>query len=333
MLTQPERSETAVSPVPVDDPSLYISRELSWLEFNDRVLEEALDPRNPLLERLKFVAIYGTNLDEFFMIRVAAIKQQIEAQVVRRSDDGRMPAEHLSAISERLRTSLLTQMRLLNDDLLPALEREGIRLMRVSDLDDETQSALERVFDDSVFPVLTPLAVDSGHPFPYISNLSISLAVELEETTRDGVELHFARVKIPPTLPRFVPVESAPPGERRFILLEDLIAHHLDVLFPGMHVRDSYLFRVTRDADLDLQEDEADDLLRAIESELRRRRFGEPVRLELERGMPEYMRDLLCNSLGLAAVDSYEVDGMIAVNDLWQLVNLPGYDALRDKPF
>src|SRR5579872_2746035 len=140
MITQPQQTRAAVPPATLDDPSLYISRELSWLEFNDRVLEEALDPRNPLLERLKFVAIYGTNLDEFFMIRVAAIKQQIEAQVVRRSDDGRMPAEHLSAISERLRTSLHTQMRLLNDDLLPALEREGIRLMRVSDLDDETQA-------------------------------------------------------------------------------------------------------------------------------------------------------------------------------------------------
>jgi len=332
MITQPER-RGSVAAISLEDPSLYISRELSWVEFNDRVLEEALDAKTALLERLKFVAIYGTNLDEFFMIRVAAIKQQIEAQVVRRSDDGRMPAEHLAAISERLRTSLLTQMRLLNDELLPALEREGIRIVRISELDDETQSALERTFDDTVFPVLTPLAVDSGHPFPYISNLSLSLAVELEETTRDGVELHFARVKIPPTLPRLVPVESALPGERHFVLLEDLIAHHLDGLFPGMHVRDAYLFRVTRDADLDLQEDEADDLLRAIESELRRRRFGEPVRLEVERGMPEYMRDLLCNSLELAAVDTYEVDGMMAVNDLWQIVNLPGYQHLRDKPF
>jgi polyphosphate kinase len=325
--------EPPVPLVALDDPSLYISRELSWVEFNDRVLEEALDPYNPLLERLKFVAIYETNLDEFFMIRVAAIKQQIEAQVVRRSDDGRMPAEHLSAISGRLRTSLHTQMRLLNDELLPALEREGIRLMRVSDLDDETQASLERSFDDTVFPVLTPLAVDSGHPFPYISNLSLSLAVELEETTHDGIELHFARVKIPPTLPRFIPLDVAPPGERRFILLEDLIAHHLDGLFPGMHVRDAYLFRVTRDADLDLQEDEADDLLREIESELQRRRFGEPVRLELERGMPEYLRDFLCKALDLTAVDSYDVDGLMALSDLWQIVNLPGYDQLRDKPF
>ena len=334
MIAKPDdRPESVVPTISLDDPSLYISRELSWLEFNDRVLEEALDARNALFERLKFVAIYGTNLDEFFMIRVAAIKQQIEAQVVRRSDDGRLPVEHLAAISERLRASLLTQMRLLNDELLPALETEGIRIRRISELDDETQAALEKIFDDTVFPVLTPLAVDSGHPFPYISNLSLSLAVELEETTRDGVDLHFARVKIPPTLPRFVAIESAPPGERHFVLLEDLIAHHLDGLFPGMHVRDAYLFRVTRDADLDLQEDEADDLLRAIESELRRRRFGEPVRLEVERGMPEYMRDLLCESLDLSQLDTYEIDGLMAVNDLWQLVGLPDYDQLRDKPF
>jgi polyphosphate kinase len=333
MITQPQPKQATIPAATLDDPSYYISRELSWLEFNDRVLEEALDARNPLLERLKFVAIYGTNLDEFFMIRVAAIKQQIEAQVVRRSEDGRTPTEHLAAISARLHASLPQQMRLLNEELLPSLDREGIRLMRVADLDDDTQAALERTFDESVFPVLTPLAVDSGHPFPYISNLSLSLAVELEEPTRDGIELHFARVKIPPTLPRFVPVEGAPEGERRFVLLEDLIAHHLDGLFPGMHVRDSYLFRVTRDADLDLQEDEADDLLRAIESELRRRRFGEPVRLEIERGMPEYMRDFLFNSLELEGVDCYEIDGLMALSDLWQIVNLPGYENLRDQPF
>jgi polyphosphate kinase len=331
MITPQELPE-AVPVVSLEDPSLYISRELSWLEFNDRVLEEALDAKNPLLERLKFVAIYGTNLDEFFMIRVAAIKQQIEAQVVRRSDDGRLPAEHLAAISARLRTSLLTQMRLLNDELLPELAANGIKIVRVSDLDEEKQLGLERTFDDTVFPVLTPLAVDSGHPFPYISSLSLSLAVEMEETTKDGVELHFARVKIPQTLPRFVPVEGAA-NERRYVLMEDLIAHHLDGLFPGMHVRDAYLFRVTRDADLDLQEDEADDLLQAIESELQRRRFGEPVRLEVERGMPEYMRDLLFGALDVMDVDCYEVDGMMAISDLWQIVNLPDYESLRDAPF
>ncbi len=318
---------------PLDDPSLYFSRELSWLQFNDRVLEEALDAGNPLLERLKFVAIYDTNLDEFFMIRVAAIKQQIDASVQRRSDDGRTPPEHLRAISERLRVSLARKTRLLNDDLLPALGREGIKIVSIGDLDEERQSQLERVFDDRVFPVLTPLAVDSGHPFPYISNLSLSLAVELEEVTSEGVRLHFARVKIPPTLPRLVAVEAAPADERWFVPLEEVIARHLDALFPGMAVRESYLFRVTRDADLDLQEDEADDLLRAIESELQRRRFGEPVRLEIERGMPEYMRDLLLEALGLSMVDCYEIEGLQGTSDLMALVGLPDRDRLHEPPF
>jgi polyphosphate kinase len=335
MLSRPEARVTPLEAAPrsLDDPSLYFSRELSWLEFNDRVLEEGLDERNPLFERLKFVAIYATNLDEYFMIRVAALKQQIEAQIHRRSEDGRTPSEHLLAISERLRVSLARQMHLLDDTLLPELEVHGIKIWRVADLDEDCRQGLERTFDDRVFPVLTPLAVDSGHPFPYISNLSLSLAVELEEVTADGVELHFARVKIPQTLPRFVAVEGAPEGQRWFVVLEDLIAHHLSALFPGMEVRDSYLFRVTRDADLDLQEDEADDLLQAIESELQRRRFGEPVRLEIERGMPEYIRDMLLKALDLTAVDCYEVQGLMGLRDLWTIVNLPDYPQLRDPQF
>ena len=335
MLSRSEPRPVAgeAAPRSLEDPSLYFSRELSWLEFDDRVLEEALDDRNPLLERLKFVAIYATNLDEYFMIRVAALKQQIEAQVHRRSEDGRTPSEHLLAISERLRVSLARQMHLLEDTLLPALELHGIRVCRVADLDEERRANLERAFDERVFPVLTPLAVDSGHPFPYISNLTLSLAVELEEVTADGVELHFARVKIPQTLPRFVPVEGAPEGQRWFVMLEDLIAHHLSALFPGMEVRDSYLFRVTRDADLDLQEDEADDLLAAIESELQRRRFGEPVRLEIERGMPEYIRELLLNALELTPVDCYEIQGLMGLSDLWTIVNVPDYPRLHDPQF
>ncbi|MBV8246276.1 MAG: polyphosphate kinase 1 [Candidatus Eremiobacteraeota bacterium] len=317
----------------LDDPSLYFNRELSWLEFNDRVLEEATDPHNPLLERFKFTSIYGTNLDEFFMIRVAAIKQQIAAQVHRRSEDGRLPAEQLVGISDRLRRSLDRQMSHLRDELWPALEKHGVRLKQVDDLDQPQQAHLERVFDDRVFPVLTPLAVDSGHPFPYISNLSLSLAVELEEVTPDGVKFHFARVKIPQSLPRFVPVDSVPEGERWYVLLEDLIAHHLDALFPGMEIRDSYCFRVTRDADLDLQEDEADDLLRMIESELQRRRFGEPVRLEVERGMPEYMRDWLLEALELSEIDCYEIDGILDLKDLMSIVALPDYEQLHDAPF
>ncbi len=316
-----------------DDPASYFSQELSWLEFNDRVLEEALDKRNPLLERLNFVAIYETNLDEFFMIRVAAIKQQIDAQVLRRSEDGRTPSEHLAAVSERVRRSKESQLRVLHERLLPALAQHGISILRVDELDEEAQLSLERTFDERIFAVLTPLAVDSGHPFPYISNLSLSLAVELEESTSEGVALHFARVKIPATLPRFVAVEPSPPGEQRFVLLEDLIARHLTSLFPGMVVREAYTFRVTRDADLDLQEDEADDLLAAIESELQRRRFGEPVRLEVERGMPDYMRAFLLKSLDLQDIDCYEIDGMMALGDLRQLIELPGHDDVRYPPF
>src|SRR5581483_2102006 len=252
----------------------------------DRVLDEALDERNPLLERLRFIAIVTTNLDEFFMIRVAALKQQVEAEIVRRSDDGLTPAETLTAISEKLRPSLERQMNCLTDVLLPRLTEYGIRIFRIADLDADQRAALRHVFEERVYPVLTPLAVDSGHPFPYISNLSLSLAVEMIEHTDEGELLHFARVKVPPSLPRFIPIAGAPEGQHWFVTLEDLIAYNLDDLFPGMIVRASYLFKVTRDADLDLQEDEADDLLQAIESELRRRRFGEPVRLEVSSDMP-----------------------------------------------
>jgi len=324
-------AEGATITLPLDDPSLYYSRELSWLEFNDRVLEEAIDVRNPLLERLKFVAIYSTNLDEYFMIRVASLRQQIAAEVHKRSNDGRLPAEQIAAISQRLRISLGRVSELLHDDLLPALAREGIEIRRYADLDEAHRATLTKLFDERVFPVLTPLAVDQGHPFPYISNLSLSLAVEMYESTDDGLRMHFARVKVPQSLPRLVPID-APDGKKRFVTLEEVIAHNLDALFPGMEIRASYCFRVTRDADLDLQEDEADDLLRAIESELRRRRFGEPVRLEVEASMPKHLSDMLLEALSLGEVDLYAIDGMLGTNDLWTIVNLERPE-LHDPPF
>ncbi|HWT05754.1 MAG TPA: RNA degradosome polyphosphate kinase, partial [Xanthomonadales bacterium] len=189
------RPPAAAVPIPLDDPSLYINRETSWLEFNDRVLEEALDERNPLLERLKFVAIYGTNLDEFFMIRIAGLMQQLAAQVHRRSDDGHTPEEQLELVSTHLRRSLARVTQCLQHQILPALERHGIRILGYDQLDTATTRSMRRYFEERVFPVLTPLAIDKGHPFPYISNLSISLAVELEETTPDGPIHYFARVK------------------------------------------------------------------------------------------------------------------------------------------
>ena len=322
---------TPAPPPPLDDPSLYYSRELSWLEFNDRVLEEAIDERNPLLERLKFMAIFSTNLDEYFMIRVAAIKQQIAAEVQRRSNDGRLPEEQLHAISLRLRSSLDRFMHLLQDELLPALDREQIRILRYRDLDERQRTQLRQTFLDRVFPVLTPLAVDQGHPFPYISNLSLSLGVEMYENTDEGPEMHFARVKVPASLSRLMPLD-APADRKHFVLLEDVIAHNLDSLFPGMQIRAAYLFRVTRDADLDLQEDEADDLLRAIESELRKRRFGEPVRLEVDARMPQHLREMLLEALSLSEVDLYEIDGGLGTSDLWTIVNLERPE-LHDAPF
>jgi polyphosphate kinase len=333
----PELRPVAVEPaavVPLDDPSLYISRELAWLEFNDRVLEEALDEHTPLLERLKFIAIYGNNLDEYFMIRVAGLKQQVEAEVHRRSEDGMLPGEQLEAIWDRLRASLDRQIDCLETQILPSLERHGIRILPYDRLDTNTRTAMHRYFFDRVFPVLTPLAIDQGHPFPYISNLTLSLAVELDEplAKAEVPQTYLARVKVPQSLPRFVPIESAPLGQRWFVMLEDLIAHNLGALFPGMRVKASYCFRVTRDADLDLQEDEADDLLRAIESELRKRRFGEPVRLEIEAGMPYELRERLLEALALSEVDCYAIDGMLAISDLFQLVNIDE-PALHDPPF
>jgi polyphosphate kinase len=338
MLTQPESGigealEEAPAPnVPsLDDPALFYSRELSWLEFNERVLEEAVDERNPLLERLKFMAIFSTNLDEYFMIRVAALKQQVAAEVHKRSNEGRLPAEQLAAISERLRPSLVRFATLLRDELMPALAREGIAILKYGDLGEGQRAELRRLFDERVFPVLTPLAVDQGHPFPYISNLSLSLGVEMYESTDDGPQLHFARVKVPSSLSRLIPL-AAEDGSAHFVMLEDVIAHNLDALFPGMEIRASYCFRVTRDADLDLQEDEADDLLRMIESELRKRRFGEPVRLEVEAAMPERLRAMLLEALSLGEVDLYALDAILGTNDLFTLVNLERPE-LHDAPF
>ena len=327
------RPQASAETIALDDPSLYINRETSWLEFNHRVLEEALDERNPLLERLKFIAIYGTNLDEFFMIRVAGLMQQTAAEVHKRSDDGLLPEQQLALVSKMLRGQLAEMYACLDGQLLPALERQGVRVLRYEQLDSVTKRVMRRYFDERVFPVLTPLAIDAGHPFPYISNLSLSLAVELDEPAAlDGPSELIARVKVPGSLPRLVPIESAPDGQRWFVLLEDLIANNLESLFPGMRIRDSYAFRVTRDAEIELQEDEADDLLRAIESELRRRRFGEPVRLEVEAGMPAALRDKLRAALELDETDVYEADGMMGTADLWTLVNIDKPE-LHDPPF
>jgi polyphosphate kinase len=303
-------------PVDLTDPALYLNRELSWLEFNRRVLAQAIDSEVPLLERLRFVSIFTSNLDEFFMVRVSGLKQQVQARVRRRTPDGRTPAEQLAAISDRVRPMISTASDILHDQLLPLLARNGLSLVSINEIEDVERAYLDRYFDEQVFPVLTPLAVDPGHPFPYISNLSLSLAVEVQDR-KTGVR-HFARVKVPGVLERFVRLRD----RQAWVPLEELITARLDRLFPGMQVLEAFPFRVTRNADLDLEEEEADDLLLAIQEEVRKRRFGAVVRLEVADDMPDRIVELLQDELDVGEMDTYRVTGLLGLHDLDQLAGL-----------
>jgi len=312
------------------DPRLFFNRELSWLDFNDRVLQLAEDASVPLLERVKFCAIYTTNLDEYYMVRVAGLRDQIDAGVENPTQDGLIPSETIALIRERV----LEQGRRLADcfegTLRPALAEHEIRVVAVSELDDDRRAELARHFQRAIFPALTPLAVAPGRPFPYISNLSLSLAV----LVRDPVTAQtvFARVKVPTEiLPRFVGVPQ-PTGEPVVLVpLEDVIANHLDALFPGMEIADYDVFRVTRDADLEVSDDAAD-LLQAVEDELRRRRFGEVVRVEVGAGCSEQLREALAGLLGAHDDEVYPIDGLLDMGALWQIVKLPGHAELREEP-
>jgi polyphosphate kinase len=301
----------------------YLNRELSWLEFNMRVLHEARDQRNALIERAKFLAIFSGNLDEFFQVRIAGLRQQVEAGAVARAADGRTPAEQLAAARTRV-LELVTEHSAIFLDLRQALAAEGVEILDYASI-PEHHLALRQRFHDEIFPVLTPLAVDPGHPFPYISTLSLSIAVGLRDPETN--ERVFARVKVPQILPRLLEVEPS-----RFVTIDQVIAANLDDLFTGMEVVESHLFRVTRNADLAIEEDEADDLLMAIEEELRRRRFGEAVRLEVERSMPAATRTLLMRGLGLEPDDVYEVAGMLDLTALFRIVELDRPD-LKSTPW
>jgi polyphosphate kinase len=291
---------------------------LSWLEFNARVLALAEDASLPLLERVKFVAIFASNLDEFFQVRVSGLQEQVEAGVVKRSPDGRTPAEQLEGIRERAQELSDRAATVFATELMPALEKERIRIVRSFDaLDPADRAFLEQEFDERIFPVLTPLSVDPAHPFPYISNLSLNLAAMVRDPMT-GVR-RFARVKVPPLLPRFVPL---PDGER-FVPLETVIAAHLDRLFPGMELVAHYTFRLTRDADLEVEEDEAEDLLEAIQSVLRRRRRGaNPVRLEVDETMSHEVLELLRRELDLEEQEVVVTPGLLDLSATWSLVEL-----------
>jgi polyphosphate kinase len=301
--------------VRADEPAPYINRELSWLEFNARVLHEGRDERNPLLERARFLAIFASNLDEFFQVRVAGLKQQAAAasSSASLSPDRRTPAEQLALIHERV-VGLVGEQSVLFSRLRGELARAAIRIVDYQSLPEHHAHLRER-FLEEIFPVLTPLAVDPGHPFPYISTLSLSLAVGVRDP--ETGERGFARIKVPPSLPRFVEVE---PGA--YVPIEQVIAANLDTLFAGMEILEAHLFRVTRNADLALEEDEADDLLLAIEEELRRRRFGAAVRLEVDRAMPGGTRQLLLRGIGVTLEDCYEIDGLLDLTALFELTTL-----------
>jgi polyphosphate kinase len=312
------------------DRSLYFNREISWLAFNHRVLEEALDTSWPLLERLKFLSIFHSNLDEFFMIRVSGLHEQLEAAVTERSADGLSAQEQLRAIGEVVRKDLALASATLKDDILPRLAEAGIRVARWPDIDAERRKELTAYFESVVFPILTPLAFDPAHPFPFVSNLSLSLAIELTE--KDDGRVFFARVKVPPSLPRFVPLPGNTPRACEFLLLEDLVEAHLSHLFPGMKIRGASAFRVTRDADIEIREEEAGDLLRSVAENVRRRRFGAAIRLEVDDRCPETVRELLRAQLELDAEDVYECSGPLAISDCLAVQRLDRPD-LKDAPF
>src|SRR5512144_1932019 len=302
-------------PVPTLIEDRFLDRELSWLHFNTRVLELAEDDTIPLLERVRYLEIFSSNLDEFFMVRVAGLKRRIAAGVAVRAASGLMPREVLEQIWSTTGALMQRQASLFRDEIIPALAKENIELCRWGDLSREEQKQMKRLFKERLFPVLTPLAVDPAHPFPYISGLSLNLAV-LVGNPKTGKE-HFARVKVPPIFSRFVAV-----GEQRFVPLEDVIAEHLKSLFPGMGVLGTHTFRVTRNEDLEVEEDDAENLLQALEKELLRRRFGPPVRLEVEETIDPYVLALLVRELKVAEAEVYPLPGPLDLTGLFGIAAL-----------
>ena len=325
--TSAENVDPLAAPPTLTTSDLYFNRELSWLKFNARVLEEAETEENPLLERLKFLAIFSTNLDEFIMIRYAGLKEQAAAGINKLSFDGMTPPEQLQAISDELHPMVTRHRELLGNVILPELAAQGVQLVKIEELDDEGHAAVDAFFTEELFPVLTPLAVDSSHPFPRLPNLSFSLMLELLDPSND--EINQAIVQVPNVLPRFMKL----PGEAmHFVMLEDIIKSRVAALFPGYNVERVHSFRITRNADIDIAEDEADDLLLVIEDEVRRRRWGDAVRLEVESSMPMNWRQLLRKTLSLDEADVYTIPNHLNVGDFMEL-SLLDIPELRFEPF
>ncbi len=325
----------------LDDPGLYINRELSALSFNERVLEEAYDQRHPLLERIKFLAIFGNNLDEFFMVRVSGLRRQLQRSAVEAPPDGMTPAEQLAAIRRQLLPQLARESACWRKDLKPKLREADIQVLDYGELKGKQRRLLRRYFEREIFPALTPFAFDPGHPFPHISNLSINLAVVIRDPLHGE---RFARLKVPAMFPRLLRIPSEETAEsydhlglveiasNNFVWLEQVIAANLDLLFPGLEVEACYPFRVTRDADFEIQEDEASDLLSTIEEGVGMRHFGSAVRLEVDGRMPDHVRDILSTNLELAPYQVYTLDGPIGTADLMSLTQIARPD-LKDQFF
>jgi len=333
LAASPARPKLVKATAPAKAEQRLLNRELSLVEFFRRVLEEGLDDQNPLLERLRFLTIFSNIVDEFFMIRVSALKEEVEEGWVHPSPDGLTAAEQLREIRHRLRPMIAEQMRCLQHEILPELVQQEIVVTCYASLSPAERDKADDYFKQNVFPVLTPLAVDPAHPFPYISGLSLNLGLMVESPDADrfsktASEARFVRLKVPPVLPGLVAVSGA---KNKFTFLSEIIAANLGSLFPGMRVGESHTFRVTRDADIDVREDEADDLLRALQTELRKRRFGTPVRLEVADGMPDEMLDYLTNSLGLESDDIYRIAGPLNVSDLTALCEINRPD-LKFRP-
>ncbi|ROS76568.1 RNA degradosome polyphosphate kinase [Cellulomonas sp. PhB143] len=331
---EPEEEHRPLAPLPADR---FADREVSWLAFNERVLEWAEDPSQPLLERVRFLAIFASNLDEFFMVRVAGLKRRIATGLAVTAASGLSPREVLAAISASAHELMARHAEVFRDDVQPALAKEGITLVHWDELETREQERIHKYFRKQIFPVLTPLAVDPAHPFPYISGLSLNLAVVVANPAT-GKE-HFARVKVPPLLPRFIAVDAkgrpssptptsgtARKGPTSYVPLEEVIAQHLDQLFPGMEVREHHTFRVTRNEDVEVEEDDAENLLQAMEKELLRRRFGPPVRLELAHGISPRIRELLVRELGVTEPEVYELPAPLDLTGLNVIADLERSD-------
>ncbi|MFL7813083.1 MAG: polyphosphate kinase 1 [Anaerolineales bacterium] len=328
-------------PRDLKDPKLYINRELSWLRFNDRVLEEALDKSHPLLERLKFLAIFSSNLDEFFMIRVSGLRRQMEATAHQVPPDGMLPSEQIAAVRQRLLPRLEEQYNCWKNDLLPKLEKEGIKILHYHQLKRKQRKILRGYFKKEIYPALTPLAFDPGHPFPHISNLSMNLAVVVNDPKHGQ---RFARLKVPKIYSRLIAIPSEETADEfqelglndrsstNFVWLEEVVNANLDLLFPGLKIEAAYPFRVTRDADPEIEEDEAADLLSVIAESVRERQFGSAVRLEIDTTMPDQVRDILQINLDVAPYQTYVVDGPIGLSDVMELMSINRAD-LKDKAF